>query len=626
MATESELKAAGEKHIPKDYDPALYKIRHSLAHVLAQAVVEKFPQAKPTIGPPTKDPEGFYYDFDLDVNPSDGDLEWIANRMRQIIKGKHPFKVRELGADEARQIFKDNPYKLELIDGLVKGGQDEYGNATSGPATITVYQQDTFVDLCRGPHVETTGDLDPKGFKIKQVTGSYWRGNEKGPQLKRFHATGWASEADLKAYLGRLEEAERRDHRKLGRELELFANEPIFGSGFPMLLPKGATVRRILETFITDYERRAGYRHVFTPDIAKVELYKISGHWEHYKDSMFPPMDIEEGGNEDEELCLRPMCCPHHIQVYKSKARSYRDLPIRIAELGNMYRFERSGVVGGLSRVRCMTLNDAHLFVRPDQVKTEIAGVLALMKKAYADLGITEYRFRLSKNDDPDNPDPKKREKYVDKPEMWESSIRMLREVLTESGMPFFEAWNEAAFYGPKIDVQVKDTMGREETLSTIQADQHLPEQFKLEYKDSDDTPKRPVMIHRGVISTMERMLSYLIELYAGAFPVWLAPVQVVIVPIADRHFEFAQKLAADLLDKDYRVEADLSDKRMNAKIALAEEQKVPYILVIGDRDMAANAVSVRLRGKVDLGQKPVAEFVALLEQVVKSRTLKLVP
>jgi threonyl-tRNA synthetase len=616
MASEAELKAAGEKYIPKDYDPALYKLRHSLAHVLAQAVVERFPQAKPTIGPPIE--YGFYYDFDLDVNPTDEDLEWIAERMRQIIKGKHPFQVREITPDEGRAIFKDNPYKLELIEGLVKGGQDEYGNATSGPVLLTVYQHDTFVDLCRGPHVASTADLDPRAFKITQVTGSYWRGKSENKMLKRFHATAWATAADLKDHLDKLEEAARRDHRKLGRELELFANEPIFGSGFPMLLPKGATVRRLLEQFITDYERKAGYQHVFTPDVAKKELYIQSGHWEHYKDGMFPPMAMGEAGEED--LVLRPMCCPHHIQVYKSKPRSYRDLPVRIAELGTMYRYERSGVVGGLSRVRCMTLNDAHLFVRPDQVKSEIAGVLALMKKAYADLGITEYRFRLSKHD------PANKEKYVDNPAMWESSIRMLREVLQESGLPFFEADGEAAFYGPKIDVQVKDVMGREETLSTIQADQHLPEQFKLEYKDADDTPKRPVMIHRGVISTMERMLSYLIELYAGAFPVWLAPVQVAIVPIADRHFEFAQKLANELLDRDFRAEVDLTSGRMQAKIRDAARQKIPYILVIGDKELAAQAVAVRLRTGEDLGPRPVAEFLALLDQINRSRSLKLVP
>jgi threonyl-tRNA synthetase len=616
MASEAELKAAGEKYIPKDYDPTLYKLRHSLAHVLAQAVVERFPQAKPTIGPPIE--YGFYYDFDLDVNPTDEDLEWISDRMRQIIKGKHPFHVREITADEGRSLFKDNPYKLELIEGLVKGGQDEYGNATSGPVMLTVYQHDTFVDLCRGPHVASTGDLDPRAFKITQVTGSYWRGKSENKMLKRFHATAWATAADLKEHLDKLEEAARRDHRKLGRELELFANEPIFGSGFPMLLPKGATIRRLLEQFITDYERKAGYQHVFTPDVAKKELYIQSGHWEHYKDGMFPPMAMGEAGEED--LVLRPMCCPHHIQVYKSKPRSYRDLPVRIAELGTMYRYEKSGVVGGLSRVRCMTLNDAHLFVRPDQVKEEIAGVLALMKKAYADLGITDYRFRLSKHD------PANKEKYVDNPAMWESSITMLREVLQESGLPFFEADGEAAFYGPKIDVQVKDVMGREETLSTIQADQHLPEQFKLEYKDADDTPKRPVMIHRGVISTMERMLSYLIELYAGAFPVWLAPVQVAIVPIADRHFEFAQKLGEDLLNKDYRVEMDRTSGRMQAKIRDAARQKIPYILVIGDKEMAANAVAVRLRTGEDLGPRPVAEFLAMLEQVNCSRSLKLVP
>lgn len=619
MASEAELKAAGEKYIPKDYDPALYKIRHSLAHVLAQAVTERFPQAKPTIGPPVE--FGFYYDFDLDATPSDEDLEWITDRMRKIIRGKHAFKVREISADEGKDLFKDQPYKLELIEGLVHG-QDEYGNSAQPGAspTLTVYTQDTFTDLCRGPHVDNTTALDPKGFKITQVTGSYWRGDEKNKALKRFHATAWASEADLKAHLARVEDAAKRDHRKLGRELELFANEPVLGSGFPMLLPKGATVRRLLEQFITDYERQAGYLHVYTPDVAKKQLYKISGHWEHYKDSMFPPMDLGEGGQEWDELCLRPMCCPHHIQVYNAKPRSYRELPIRIAELGKMYRYERSGVVGGLSRVRCMTLNDAHLFVRPDQVKEEIAGVLALMKKAYADLGITEYRFRLSKHDPADH------EKYVDNPAMWESSIGLLRAALQESGLPYFEADGEAAFYGPKIDVQVKDVLGREETLSTIQADQHLPEQFKLEYKDADDTPKRPVMIHRGVISTMERMMSYLIELYAGAFPPWLAPVQVAIVPIADRHFDYAKQVAAQLLARDFRVETDLGDKRMNAKIREFQLQKVPYILVIGDKEMAANAAAVRLRSGEDLGAKPVAEFVDMLDTVVKSRTLKLVP
>ena len=620
MPSEAELKAAGEKYIPKDYDPALYKLRHSLAHVLAQAVVERFPDAKPTIGPPVEN--GFYYDFDLDATPTDADLNQITDRMRQIIKGKHAFQVREITAAEGRELFKDNPYKLELIDGLTKG-QDEYGNAAADAPLLTVYTQDKFTDLCRGPHVENTRDLDTKCFKIMQVTGAYWRGDEKNKGLKRFHAHAFADEAGLKDYLARLEEAAKRDHRKLGRELELFANEPVFGAGFPMLLPKGATIRRLLESFISDYERKAGYQHVFTPDIAKKALYKISGHWDHYKDSMFPPMDMGESEDDGEELCLRPMCCPHHIQVYNSKARSYRDLPIRIAELGNMYRFERSGVVGGLSRVRCMTLNDAHLFVRPDQVKAEIAGVLALMKKAYADLGITEYRFRLSKNDDPAGAT---KGKYVDNPQLWESSTAMLREVLQESGLPFFEAWGEAAFYGPKIDVQVKDTMGREETLSTIQADQHLPEQFKLEYKDSDDTAKRPVMIHRGVISTMERMTAYLIEMYAGAFPVWLAPVQVAIVPIADRHFEFAQKLGDDLLAKDYRVEVDLTGGRMQAKIRDAAKQKIPYILVIGDKEMEANAVAVRLRDGTDLGAKPVAEFVAMLETVNATRALKLVP
>ncbi len=613
MATEAELKAAAERYIPKGYDPRLYKIRHSFAHVMAQAVVERFPQAKPTIGPPIE--HGFYYDFDLDVNPTEEDLQWIAERMRQIIRGNHPFQVREVAIEEARRIFANNPYKLELIEGLCQG-QDEYGNAAAAPAPITVYQHDRFIDLCRGPHVESTGDLHPEAFRILQVTGSYWRGDSRNKMLKRFHATAWATPQELQAHLARLEEAARRDHRKLGRELELFANEPIFGSGFPMLLPKGATIRRILESFITEYERKAGYEHVYTPDVAKKELYIQSGHWAHYKENMFPPMPLGEG----EELVLRPMCCPHHIHVYKSKPRSYRDLPVRIAELGTMYRYERSGVVGGLSRVRCMTLNDAHLFVRPDQIKEEIAGVLSLMKKAYRDLGITDYRFRLSKHD------PNDREKYVNNPEMWAKGESMLREALLEHGLPFEEAEGEAAFYGPKIDVQVKDVLGREETLSTIQLDFHLPNQFALEYKDSDDQPKRPVMIHRGVISTMERMLAYLIELYAGAFPVWLAPVQAVLVPIADRHHEYVRQLVQRWTDRDFRVVADLSSARMNAKIREAQLQKVPYILVVGDREMADQSVALRLRSGEDLGPKPVAEFEALLDRVNRTRSLQLLP
>lgn len=613
MASEAELKAAGEKYVPKDYDPALYKVRHSLAHVMAQAVVERFPDAKPTIGPPIEN--GFYYDFDLDATVSDGDLEWITNRMRQIIKGKHAFKVREVAAAEALEIFKDQPYKQELIQGLVNG-QDEYGNSAAGAAPmITVYTQDTFTDLCRGPHVESTRDLDPSGFKIMQVTGSYWRGDEKNKMLKRFHATAWKTGAELKDYLARLEEAAKRDHRKVGRELELFMNSPLLGAGFPILLPKGSTIRRLLETFIMDYERADGYLHVTTPDLAKSDLYKVSGHWDHYQENMFPPMKM----SEEEELVLRPMNCPHHILIYQSKPRSYRDLPIRIAELGTMYRYERSGVVGGLSRVRVMTLNDAHLFVREDQIIDEFVGVLNLVKKAYQDLGITEYSFRLSKRDPNDN------DKYVKNDEMWKTSQAKLREALKIANVEYREAEGEAAFYGPKVDIQVKDVMGREETLSTIQLDPHLPKQFELKYKDSDDTEKRPFMIHRGVVSTMERMMAYLIELYAGAFPPWLAPVQVGIVPIADRHFDFAKQVHAGLLAKDFRIETDLSDKRMNNKIREFQLQKVPYILVIGDKEKDANAVAVRLRTGEDLGAKPVAEFTALLENVVKSRTQKLV-
>lgn len=617
MASEAELLASAEQFIPKGYDPQLYKIRHSMAHIMAQAVVERFPQAKPTIGPPVE--HGFYYDFDLDETVSDEDLEWITNRMRQIIRGQHPFRVREVSAEEALALFENQPYKQELIRGLTEG-QDEYGNAVSasnaGPVKITVYTQDSFTDLCRGPHVKSTAELDPNAFKIMQVTGSYWRGYEKNKMLKRFHGTAWRNARELEEYLHRLEEAARRDHRKLGRELDLYMNSPLLGAGFPILLPKGATIRRVLETFITEYERAAGYMHVTTPDLAKSDLYKVSGHWDHYHENMFPPMKI----GDEEELVLRPMNCPHHILVYQSKPRSYRDLPIRIAELGTMYRFERSGVVGGLSRVRCMTLNDAHIFLREDQIIDEFVGVLELVKKAYADLGITEYSFRLSKRD------PQDTEKYVRNDEMWKSSQAKLREALKIAGVNYYEAEGEAAFYGPKVDIQVKDVMGREETLSTIQLDPHLPKQFNLAYKDSDDTEKRPYMIHRGVISTMERMLAYLIELYAGAFPPWLAPVQVGIVPIADRHFDYARQIHAGLLAKDFRVESDLSDKRMNAKIREFQLQKVPYILVVGDKEMTASAVAVRLRTGEDLGSRPVAEFMAMLAKVVASRTQRLMP
>jgi threonyl-tRNA synthetase len=613
MKSEDELKAEGSKYIPKDYDPDLYRIRHSAAHVMAQAVGEVYPGTKFAIGPPTD--TGFYYDFELPESPSDETLAKIEKRMRQIVQGKHPFKVREVTADEARTLFQDQKFKVELIDNLAQGKVDDNGNpiADGQPATITVYQQDSFVDLCRGPHVEHTGKIPQEGFKLLNVTGAYWRGDEKREQLKRIYATAWKSKQDLEDYLHRLEEAKKRDHRKLGKELELFAINEMAGAGFPLWLPKGAVIRRVLEDFIVDLERRDGYQHVYSSPIARVDLYKKSGHWDHYHKNMFPPMEMEH-----ETLVLRPMNCPHHIMMYDNKKYSYRDLPIRIAELGDMYRYEKSGVVSGLSRVRGMTLNDAHIFCRPDQVKEEFSKVVRLVERAYKCLGITEYSYRLSLRD------PNDHENYVPNDAMWELGQRVLREAMVELGLEFKEAEGEAAFYGPKLDIQLRDVMGREETISTIQLDFHLPNQFGLTYVDEQDNEQRPVMIHRGVISTMERMTAYLIELYAGAFPPWLAPVQATIVPIADRHFEFGQRVAEQLVQAGFRAECDIRERRMNAKIRDAQLMKVPYILVIGDKEQEAGGVAVRLRTGEDLGTMPLAQFEAMFKGIVASRSLKL--
>jgi threonyl-tRNA synthetase len=612
MSEQDAAPSIGEQYIPKGYDPDLYRIRHSLAHVMAQAVVERFPETRLAIGPPIRD--RFYYDFELPRELTEEDLKAIEDRMREIIRGKHRFTYREVSPDEARELFRDQPYKLELIEGLLQGGRDEYGNPLpdAQKPVLTIFTQDTFTDLCRGPHVPTTGNLNPKAFKLLTTAGAYWRGDERNKMLTRIYGTGWRTPEELKAYLELVEKAERIDHRRLGKELELFTNSDLLGPGLPLWLPKGSVIRRELERFIVDLEIRWGYEHVYSPHLAKVDLYQTSGHWEHYKDSMFPVMELEH-----EKLVLRPMNCPHHIQIYASRQRSYRELPIRIAELGTMYRYEKSGVVTGLSRVRSMTLNDAHIFCRPEQIKEEFSGVMRLIEHCYKVLGIKNYRYRLSLRD------PKNTEKFVQNDTMWNMAENILREAMRELGLPFEEAPGEAAFYGPKIDIQFADLLGREETISTVQIDFHLPNQFQLVYTGEDNTEHRPVMIHRGVISTMERMTAYLIELYEGAFPVWLAPVQVVVVPIADRHLEYARRVEAQLLDKNFRVELDASDRRMNAKIRAAQVQKIPFVLVIGDREAETGAVAVRLRDGKDLGAMPVFAFEAQLEQLVKTKALE---
>ena len=573
-------------------DERLHRMRHSASHIMAEAVLSLFSEAKFAIGPPIEN--GFYYDFDLSRSLTPEDLAVIEERMRESIAADRPFSREEVSKDEARRLFAGQPYKLELIDDIEA-------------EEVSLYRHGSFVDLCAGPHVGSTGEV--KAFKLTSVAGAYWRGDERRPMLQRIYGALFETQAQLDDYLQRLEEAQRRDHRRLGRELELFMTSSLVGAGLPLWLPKGATVRRLLEEYITKEERDAGYQHVYSPDIAKRDLYVKSGHWDHYKDLMFPPMQLEH-----EEMVLRPMNCPHHILIYSSKLRSYRDLPVRIAELGTMYRFEKSGVMGGLTRVRAMTLNDAHIFCRPDQIGSEFAGVVSLVEKAYRVLGISDYSYQLSLRD------PKDKEKYVDNDEMWDLGEAKLRQAMDALALPYVEVVGEAAFYGPKVDVQIRDVLGREETLSTIQLDFHLPERFELTYIGEDGREHQPVMIHRGVISTMERITAYLIELYGGAFPLWLAPVQAVVIPIADRHVEYAGAVAEQLRQVDLRVEVDDRNERMNAKIRDAQLQKVPYMLVVGDKEVEGETANVRLRSGENLGAVPVAEVVERMRQEVAAR------
>jgi threonyl-tRNA synthetase len=569
---------------PKDMsrEERLERYRHSAAHIMAEAVTAMFPEARLGIGPPIDN--GFYYDFELPRPLSTDDLPDIEERMRKRIESNVPFEPSQVTKDEAAKLFEDQPYKLELIRDIPD-------------AKVGLYKQGEFVDLCQGPHVDRTGEVP--AFKLMSVAGAYWRGSEKNPMLQRIYGALFDTKEELEEYLQRLDEADRRDHRKLGRELKLFMSSELVGSGLPTLLPKGATIRRLLEEYILKQERQAGYQHVTSPVLGKVDLYKRSGHWDHYRETMFPPMQLEH-----EEMVLRPMNCPHHILVYENTLHSYRELPVRIAEIGTMYRYEKSGVVGGLSRVRAMALNDAHIFCRPDQIKAEFAGVMRLVERAYKDLGITDYSYRLSLRD------PKDTEKYVQNDAMWGLGERVLREAMQELGLPFYEAEGEAAFYGPKLDIQIRDWLGREETLSTIQIDFHLPERFELRYIGEDSAEHRPVIIHRGVISTMERMMAYLIELYAGAFPLWLAPVQATVIPIADRHTPYAQQVAEELRAAGFRVEVDERSERMQAKIRDAQLQKVPYMLVVGDREAEAHAAAVRLRSGEDLKALPIADII----------------
>jgi threonyl-tRNA synthetase len=577
-------------------DPAGREVYwHSTAHLMAQAVKQLFPEAKLAIGPPIED--GFYYDFDIGRPFSPEDLERIEARMRELAEADQAIERVEIPRDEVRGIFaaEGEVYKLELLEDI----PDE---------RVSFYRQNGFQDMCRGPHLPRTGLI--RAIKLLATSGAYWRGDEHRPMLQRIYGVSYPSSEALEAHLRRLEEARRRDHRRIGREQGLFHIAREVGQGLPLWLPRGATIRRIIERYIVDLEVASGYQHVYSQELASSQLYKMSGHWEHYRENMYPSMKLE-----GEELVLRPMNCPHHIMIYRHGQHSYRELPIRIAEMGKVFRYERSGVLTGLHRVRGMTMNDAHIFCRPDQIKDEIKGVAELIQRVYADFRITGASYRLSLRD------PADRVNFMPHDELWDLAEARLREALQEMGLPFVEAKGEAAFYGPKIDVQVPTAAGKDETISTIQLDFLLPERFALEYIGEDGAAHRPVMIHRAVTSTMERWMALLIEQYEGRFPLWLAPEQVRLLPIADRHRAYAQQVRARLEAAGYRATLDGSNERIGHKIRQAQTEHVPYMAVVGDREASAGAVAVRSRAGGDLGAMSVGDFERRLAAEVAART-----
>ena len=553
-------------------EEALEVLRHSTAHLMAQALKRLYGDVKFGVGPVIEG--GFYYDFDMEDKVSSDDFDKIEKTMKQIVNENHKIVREVVSKEKAKDFFKDDPYKLELIDAIP---EDE---------SVTLYTQGEFTDLCRGVHVPSTSKI--KEFKLLSTAGAYWRGNSDNKMLQRIYGTAFFDKKDLKAHLKMLEERRERDHRKIGKDLELFTNNQLVGAGLPLWLPNGATIRREIERYIVDKEVSMGYDHVYTPVLANVDLYKTSGHWDHYQEDMFPAMKLDE----DEAMVLRPMNCPHHMMIYKNKPHSYRELPIRIAELGTMHRYEASGAVSGLQRVRGMTLNDSHIFVRPDQIKEEFKRVVNMIQDVYKDFGFEDYRFRLSYRD------PEDKHKYFDDDEMWEKAESMLKEASDELGLTYEEAIGEAAFYGPKLDVQVKTAMGKEETLSTAQLDFLLPERFDLTYIGQDGEQHRPVVIHRGVVSTMERFVAFLTEETKGAFPTWLAPMQVEIIPVnVDLHYDYARLLQDELKSQGVRVEIDDRNEKMGYKIREAQMKKIPYQIVVGDKEVENQEVNVRKYG-----------------------------
>ena len=586
----------------------LYKLRHSTAHVMAEAVLEMFPEGKLAFGPPIEN--GFYYDFDLPRSLTPEDLAAIEERMKEIIQGKYPFQYREVSVDEARSMFADQPYKLEQIDKLSSGEEDEDGMSAAGAGAepvsrMGIYSHRNFTDLCRGPHVHDTGQIPPGAFKLLNIAGAYWRGDENQPMLQRIYGTVWESRDALKDYLWRLEEAARRDHRKLGKQLDLFSIQEAGGPGLICWHPKGSRIRRLIEEFWYQEHDRGGYEIVYTPHVGKADLWSVSGHLDFYQESMYPSMDVE-----GQDYYIKPMNCPYQILVYKSRRRSYRELPLRWAELGTVYRYERSGVLHGLLRVRGFTIDDAHIICRPDQVEDEIMGVYDFSLNMLRAFGFEDFAIYLATRP----------EHYVGVPERWLQAEKALERALEAQELPYKVDQGGGAFYGPKIDIKVKDALGREWQTSTIQFDFNLPERFEMTYIGEDGLEHQPYVVHRALLGSLERFFGTLIEHFGGACPVWLSPVQVVLIPIADRHGEYAHEVADRLRADGLRVEVNDSSDRMQAKIRDAQLQKVPYMLVMGDREVKAGAVAVRLRNGDDLGAQPVADFVAMAQAAVAEK------
>lgn len=573
-------------------------IRHSSSHVLAAAVLEMFPETKFAIGPAIEN--GFYYDFELPRTLIPEDLEILEGKMKEIIKNNIPFEKKVLSIDEALSLFEEmnQPYKLELINDLRIAGKEN----------VTVYTLGNFVDLCAGPHLESTGEIDKTAIKLDKISGAYWKGNEKNAQLQRIYGLAFANKQNLKKHIQMMKEAQERNHRKIGKELELFANIPEIGQGLPVWLPKGYAMRRVLEDYMIALERSFGYEHILTPHINKKELFETSGHLGFYNESMYSPIEID-----NEIFYLKPMNCPAGMMVYKMKPKSYRELPLKMGELGTVYRYERSGELHGLQRVRGFTQNDAHIFCTPDQLKTEFIEVLEILLKFYKDLGFENYKFRLSLSDDT-------KDKYVGDRADWKKAEETMREVLKEAKVDFYEEEGEAAFYGPKLDVQAINVFGKEDSISTIQIDFNLPERFDLNFIDKDGEKKRPFVIHRALIGSFERFFAFLIEYYAGAFPTWLAPTQVGILPVSEKFNDYADTLFADMKKKGTRVEMFNSDDSLGKRIAESVKQKAPFLLIVGEQEEKDGTVAIRRRGERKNESMSKEDFYELLEQEIAEK------